>query len=274
MTDHAALTDLLPDFSTSIPSRLGTVGTVVGGVLHGRLDVVPSVLVHGAVSATAVAYLVDIVAGMALDTDPDLWIFTSDMSVRIGSTATPTVVTGGPEIMRDGRRSGTVAVPMIDEQGRQFAWGIATFAKVARREGDPVKPMPDLSNLGELLGRVQPLETSVREAAGLRVLDPANGGVELDVTPNVVNPAGTLHGAMVAFVAECAAQELAESATGEPRCVTDLDLRYLKQIRGGTVRSAARSVGDSGAIVVDLFDMGSGDTLLTTVLARTGPPAS
>ena len=274
MTDHAALTDLLPDFSTSIPSRLGTVGTVVGGVLHGRLDVVPSVLVHGAVSATAVAYLVDIVAGMALDSDPDLWIFTSDMSVRIGSTATPAVVTGGPEIMRDGRRSGTVAVPMIDEQGRQFALGIATFAKVARREGDPVKPMPDLSKMDQFPGQVQPLEESIRAASGLRVLDPANGVVEMDVTPDVVNPAGTLHGAMVAFVAECAAQELAESATGEPHCVTDLDIRYLKQIRGGTVRSAARSVGDGGAIVVDLFDMGSGGALLTTVLARTRPPSA
>ncbi len=273
MTDHAALTDLLPDFSTSIPGRLGTVGTLVDGALHGRLEVVPSVLVHGVVSATAVAYLVDIVAGMALDSDPGLWIFTSEMSVRLATTATPTVVTGGPEIMRDGRRSGTVAVPMFAEDGSQFALGIASFAKVALRDGDPVKPMPDLSKLDESWGRVRPLDVPVREATGLRVLDAASGVVELDITGDVVNPAGVLHGAMVAFVAECAAQELAEASTGRPQCVTELDIRYLKQARVGPVRSAARYLGDGGVIVVDLFDMGSDGELLTTITARTRPPA-
>lgn len=269
MTDHAALTDFLPDFSTSIPTRLGTVGTVVDGMVHGRLEVVPSILVHGAVSTTAIAYLVDVVAGMALDTDPDVWIFTSEMSVRLATTATPALVTGGPAVLRDGRRSGTVAVPMIDEHGAEFALGLASFAKVARREGDPVKPMPDLSTLDESWGLVQPLDRPVRDAAGLRVIDPARGVVELDITPDVVNPAGALHGAMVAFVAECAAQELAESTTGEPRCVTELDIRYLKQARIGPVRSAARHLGDGGVIVVDLFDMGSDGELLTTITART-----
>ncbi len=273
MTDHAALTDFLPDFSTSIPTRLGTVGTVVDGMVHGRLEVVPSVLSHGAVTSTALAYLVDVVAGMALDTDPDIWIFTSEMSVRVATTRTPTLVTGGPEILRDGRRSGTVAVPMFDEHGDEFALGIASFAKVARREGDPVKPMPDLSSLDESWGLVQPLDRPVREAAGLRVLDPAHGVVELDITGEVVNPAGALHGAMVAFVAECAAQELAESTTGTPQCVTELDVRFLKQARIGPVRSRARYLGRGGVIVVDLFDTGS-DDLLTTITARTTPPAA
>ncbi len=273
MTDHAALTDLLPDFSSSIPGRLGTVGTVVDGVVHGRLEVVPTITVHGAVSATSIAYLVDIVAGMALDDDPDLWIFTSEMSVRLATTVTPTVVTGGPEIMRNGRRSGTVAVPITAEDGTQFALGIASFAKVARREGDPIKPMPNLARLDESWGRVQPLDVPVREAAGLRVLDPVRGVVELDVTPDVVNPAGVLHGAMVAFVAECAAQELAESTTGRPQCVSELDIRYLKQARVGPVRSAARYLGDGGVIVIDLFDMSSDSELLTTITARTRPPS-
>ena len=47
--------------------------------------------------------------------------------------------------------------------------------------------------------------------AGIVVLDPAAGSLEMEVTPELRNPAGTLQGAMVALFAEAAAEELART---------------------------------------------------------------
>ena len=53
------------------------------------------------------------------------------------------------------------------------------------------------------------LDRPLREEAGIVVLDPSAGALEMQVTPEFRNPAGTLQGAMVALFAEAAAEELA-----------------------------------------------------------------
>ena len=55
------------------------------------------------------------------------------------------------------------------------------------------------------------LDKPLREEAGVEVLD-ASAGVVGEVVPELLNPAGTLQGAMVALVAEAAAEELARTA--------------------------------------------------------------
>ena len=65
------------------------------------------------------------------------------------------------------------------------------------------------------------------------MLDPLAGALEMPVTPELRNPAGTLQGAMVALLAEAAAEELVSARFGLPAVVTELDLRYLAQTGDG-----------------------------------------
>ena len=114
------------------------------------------------------------------------------------------------------------------------------------------------------------LSRPLRDEAGIAVLDPTSGVVEVDVTPGLRNPAGTLQGAMVALVAEVAAEELASARFDLPAVVIDLDLRYLAQTGAGPVRSRCCLLGNGpdAPIQVELFDRSS-DRLTTLVYART-----
>ena len=90
--------------------------------------------------------------------------------------------------------------------------------------------------------RLAPLTRPLREEAGIEVVDAAEGVVQIDVTPELRNPAGTLQGAMVALVAEAAAEDLVATRFESPAVVTDLDLRTSG--RPGSDRSA-RAAGCS-----------------------------
>ncbi len=110
----------------------------------------------------------------------------------------------------------------------------------------------------------------LREEAGIAVLDPMQGAVQVQVTPELRNPAGTLQGAMVALVAEAAAEELASARFNIAAVVTDLDLRYLGQTGDGPVRTRCCLLGDGfdSPIRIELFDTSS-DRLTTLAYART-----
>ena len=114
------------------------------------------------------------------------------------------------------------------------------------------------------------LSRPLREAAGVVVLDAAQGVLEMPVTPAVRNTAGTLQGAMVALFAEAAAEELVSTRFGIPAVVTELDLRYLAQTGEGPVQSACALLGDGpdAPVQVELSDRSTG-RLTTLVYART-----
>jgi acyl-coenzyme A thioesterase PaaI-like protein len=114
------------------------------------------------------------------------------------------------------------------------------------------------------------LTRPLREEAGIAVLDPMSGAVQMEVTPELRNPAGTLQGAMVALLAEAAAEELASARFDMAAVVIDLDLRYLAQTGAGRVKTRCCLLGDGpdAPIQVELFDRSS-DRLTTLVYART-----
>ncbi len=113
------------------------------------------------------------------------------------------------------------------------------------------------------------LTRPLREEAGILVLDPMVGSVQMQVAPELLNPAGTLQGAMVALLAEVAAEELVSTRFGVDTVVIDLDLRYLAQTSAGPVETRCSLLGDGpGApIQVELVDR-SADRLTTLVYAR------
>jgi acyl-coenzyme A thioesterase PaaI-like protein len=215
--------------------------------------------------------MIDVVAGIVVDDDPDVWTFTSDMSVRMRPLTAPNRIHTRTTILRRGNRSATAVVDLVSDQDEPVATGAIGFAKVRRRESDPPKPQASVDHIMTMFDGSNVLSQSLREEAGIRVLDPMQGAVEMELTPGLRNPAGTLQGAMVALLAEAAAEDLASSRFNIPAVVTDLDLRYLAQTGAGPMRTRGRLLGHApdSPIQVELFDT-SNDRLTTLVYARAG----
>ena len=263
------MTDVLGD-TMSVPSRLGVTAGVEDGEFRLQLRPQAPVLRHGAVRASVIAFMIDVAAGIVIDDEPDAWLLTSDMSVRMRPLAAPDWVGTRSAILRRGRRSATAVVDVVDEAGHPVATGAIGFATVPRRDTDPPKPPMPPERISSMFSAANVLTRPLREEVGLTVLDPTAGTVQMEVTADLRNPAGTLQGAMVALVAEVAAEELASTRFDLPAVVVDLDLRYLAQTGAGPVRTRSELLGDGpqAPIRVEIFDVSS-DRLTTLVYART-----
>jgi acyl-coenzyme A thioesterase PaaI-like protein len=261
------MTDV-PRLATSIPSRLNvTVPQVDPLVL--RLVPLAETCRLGSVRASALSFVIDAVAGVTVDSDPDHWTFTSDMSVRMNPVPAPDLVDGTAAVLRRGKRSATTEARLVDAHGSLVAFGSLGFAHVPRRPTDPEKITFDALGAAEAWGRIAPIDTPLPEAAGIEVIDGASGIVQVEITEDLRNPAGAMQGAMVALVAEVAAEEMISARWGRPALVCDLDIRYLTQSRIGPVRTRSEWLGDGDDawVRVELVDESNGQ-LLTHVLAR------
>ena len=263
------MTDLLGD-GLAVPARLGVVAEVRDGEFRLALHPRAAVLHHGAVRASVLSFMIDVVAGIVLDEDPDAWMLTSDLSVRMRPLSAPGRLSTRSRVLRRGRRSATTAVDLVTGEGALLATGAVGFVRVPRRDGDPPKPAVTPEGISAMFDGTRVLDRPLREEAGIVVLDAVAGAVEVEVTPALRNPAGTLQGAMVALVAEAAAEELVSARFDLPAVVTELDLRYLAQTGAGPVETRCSLLGDGpdAPIQVELFDR-SIDRLTTLVYART-----
>lgn len=265
------MTDV-PSAGTSVPGRLGVTGRLEQGELVLELAPRPEVLHHGCVRVSVLAFMVDAVAGVSVDTEPDLWTLTSDMSVRMRPVRAPRLITATNVVRRLGRRSVTCTVELTSDQGLPVASGAIGFVKIPRRETDPPKPSVPAETSGELFGGQAVLSRPLREEAGIESVDPAAGVVEVKVGPELRNPAGTIQGAMVALLAEAAAEDLLSSRFGRPFVVVDLDLRYLAQAQVGPVATRCRLLGEGpeAPVEVELHDTAA-SRVTTLVYARALP---
>jgi acyl-coenzyme A thioesterase PaaI-like protein len=266
------MTDL-PGPAMSVPNRLGVTARYEADELTLVLTPQPETLHHGVVRASVLSFVIDVVAGITVDRDPDVWTLTTDMTVRTRPFRAPDRILAVGRVVRRGRRSVTCTVDLTDEQGAPFAAGAIGFASIPRKKDDPPKPMVSPADAVHLFGGLPGLTRPLRQEAGIEVVDAANGVVQLDVTPELRNPVGTLQGAMVALLAEAAAEELLATRAESPVVVTDLDLRYLAQAPVGPVRTSARVLDDSplAPVEVSLVDT-STDRLTTLVYARAALP--
>jgi acyl-coenzyme A thioesterase PaaI-like protein len=187
----------------------------------------------------------------------------------------PAKVTASTTILRRGRRSAHGLVEVIDEQRRLVAAGAIGFAHVPRKSDDPPKPLVSPAMLADRFTGRETLASPLRDEAGVIPIDPTRGVVEIAVRPEVCNPAGTLQGAMVALVAESAAEDLIGSLAGRPVVVTDLDVRYLAQANVGPVRTQCRLLGNGPGdpVEIRLVDTATG-RISTLVYARAEPAPS
>jgi acyl-coenzyme A thioesterase PaaI-like protein len=267
------MTDI-PAQDASLAGRLGVSARLAEGELLLELEPRPEVLHHGVVRASVLAFVVDVVGGVAVDDDSDAWTLTSDMSVRMRPQPSPARIEAVGRVLRRGRRSATCTVELTAPGGMPVATGAIGFAKIARRPGDPPKPEFSPDSALRIFRDFGPLERPLREEAGIEVIDASRGVLELAVTPVLRNPVGTLQGAIVALLAEAAAEDLLSTLGGAPVVVCDLDLRYLAQAPTGPVRTRTRllGTGPGAPVEVELVDT-SVDRVTTLVYARALPVA-
>ena len=262
-----------PIQSGSLLNRLNVTAVNDIGELVLRVTPVSTTSRAGSIRISVLSYVIDALAGIAVDTDPDAWTFTSDMSVRMRPVPAPLYAQGSSQSLRVGHRSATCEVRLFDDACEQVAYGALGFSRVARRPTDAQKIILDTETAKRLWGGVQPIDIPLPDAAGIRVVDGPAGVVELDLDPGLLNTAGALQGAMVALVAEVAAEEAASNRLGAPALICEIDLRYLHQARGGPVRTECEWLGDGpfAPMVVRLVDVPTGQ-LLTHVITRATPP--
>jgi len=252
----------------SVPTRLGVTARFEEDNLILELRPQKETLRHGIVRASVLSFVIDVVAGIPLDQDADVWTLTSDMSVRMRPVPAPERIDATSTILRQGRRSATSLVELKTDQGAPIATGAIGFAKVARKATDPPKPNVPLGQVPLIFRDPTTLTRPLREEAGIQVIDAADGIVQVEVTPALQNPAGTLQGAMVALLAEAAAEELMETRFDSGFVVTGLDLRYLRKTQVGPVRtrSSLLGTGPEAPVQVELIDT-SADEITTLVYA-------
>jgi acyl-coenzyme A thioesterase PaaI-like protein len=265
------------DFSPAdqnVPSRLGVSFEMRDGQLLGRLVASAALCERGTMPMAPLVFLADAVAGVVNDTDPDAWTFTSEVSVRTPLSRPPHAVDASTCTLREGRRSVTCEVPLTVDGG---SWGACFigFTRVPRRDGDPPKAAFDPADAVTRLRRA-PIEQPLRQAAGFVSVDPASGCVRAELRPDLLNPAGAMQGAIVASLAETAAEDLADHhrAMGHGRhVVTEMEVRYLAQNRVSPIEASARFVGPpaEGLVRIDLTDDAGRGRLTTAVMARVQP---
>jgi acyl-coenzyme A thioesterase PaaI-like protein len=224
---------------------------------------------HGVVRASVLSFVVDAVAGIPLDQDPGVWTLTSDMSVRMRPMPAPGRIDATNTILRQGRRSATCLVELRTDEGAPIATGAIGFVKTHRKATDPPKPIVPPGQAPLVFHNPATLARPLREEAGIEVINAADGVVQLQVTPDLRNPAGTLQGAMVALLAEAAAEDLMATRFASPMVVTELDLRYLRKAQIGPVRTRTQllGTGPDAPIQVEVIDT-STDQITTLAYAR------
>jgi acyl-coenzyme A thioesterase PaaI-like protein len=252
----------------SIPGRLGVAARFEDGELILELRPQWETLHHGIVRASVLSFVIDVVAGIPLDQDAGVWTLTSDMSVRMRPMPAPERIDATSTILRQGRRSATSLVELRTDEGIPIATGAIGFAKVPRTATDPPKPNVPLGQVPLIFRAPMTLARPLREEAGIEVISAADGIVQVEVTPELRNPAGTLQGAMVALLAEAAAEDLLATRFESPVVVTALDLRYLRKAQVGPVRTRSRLLGPGleAPVLVELIDT-STDQITTLVYA-------
>ena len=198
--------------------------------------------------------LVDVGAGWAAEmSSGDDWSFTVDIGIRRAPVATPRIH-GTPVVQRAGRTI-SIDFPMVDDDGTATATGVSTFIRLPRRPQDP--PRPDFPS--DSMAIWHPPDAPLEELLSPRG---TGRGLEVDLRPELLNPAGILQGGVAALLAELAAQRRLEHETGRELVATSFDVRYVTMGRVGPFEAVVEPIGSDMA-VVKVVDRGAGDAVVT-----------
>lgn len=212
--------------------------------------------------------------------DPD-WTATQDMSLHGAGWLDEGPAVLDCRLLRVGKKVVVVSVDVYDGQGRQdldvlqeavdtgqlphAGRGIVTFARLPRTaarasDADDFQPASWVGEVRERpVGRraAEPLA----DRLGLRVVDAAQGVLELPFSPYVANSIGTVNGGVQAVLLQLAAE-----CARPGRDAVDAQVHFLAQLREGPVRTSVtvlRDTAEHTVMEVRLVDAGAADHLLT-----------
>jgi uncharacterized protein (TIGR00369 family) len=239
--------------------------------IDGSVAVVEHLRGHaGNIHAGALLAIADTVAGMCggLAALPR-WVVSTNLMVQCAA-----VVAEGPldvqaHTLRTGRNAAVTEVQIVDVPTRNVLTdGVLTSAILTPEAGPPpfARPLelraPEINGSGPL---------PIREFFGIRERDATSVG--LDITAEVRNPWGILHGGVSAALIDAAAEH---AATVRGGVTTDAVLHFLAPGRVGPVVASTESLGvrpDGEVVRVTVTDEGAGDRLLAIAIATVRVPA-
>ncbi len=206
---------------------------------------------------SVLATIADCVAGLpaCIATSPRLAV-TLDISVHLVATHCGDQLEIAGDIVKVGRSTVSGEVRFSDLQSKALLAVVYLTFMVSPRPQDRVPPMRrGMRTRGSLT-------IPLPEFLGVRTI--ADGVVEVDLVPLVMQASQTLQGGVFGVLAEVAARSL----TG--KAVLDLDIRYLNAVRVGPGRAIATLVGVN-LVRVEVRDRGNDDRLASLIFIRTAP---
>lgn len=188
------------------------------------------------------------------------WVVSTNLMLRTARPDHVGPIRGRARVLRRGRNGVVTQIELRDEGNADALVGeaVLTSAALEPPEGMPMPPRPVSIDPGPL----PEIEGTLRDALGIRQVDPPDGydaAVRMDVTDDVRNPWGIVHGGATAM--------LVESPDVAP--LTDAVLHFLRPGRAGPMEARTRVV-DRGLLRVDVCDIGEGNRATATATLRAG----
>lgn len=234
-----------------------------------EIEPYPEICAGGVLLPAVIAAAVDIVGSLyAREIAGQDATFTTDLSIRAPARFVPRRILARGKLLRAGRQMITSSV-VLEAAGRPFAYGESSFMRMPRQGA--ARTVDELG-MPEVIPSV-PLERPLAAEVGIEVVEPGAGRVEVALRAALRNPEGAMQGALVALLAQVAAETLAGHEHDKAQIVTELDLRYLAAAKRGPIEASADWVGSpaAGMLRVALRDRGQQDRVTAAVLARTAP---
>ena len=249
----------------------------------------------GAASMGALTTLVDVVASFPAlaGCRPD-WTATQGLSLHGAGRITRGPVFGDARLLRLGSRSVVVTCDFYDgcgaedfaevqaaiDRGAQggapplAAKSLVTFARIpgsAAGDADDYDPRQWIGQTRKS-GVAHPGPGRLRDWIGLETLDARAGSVEVEYRRYVTNMIGTVNGGAQSVLIETAAEAMCPG-----RIATDVEIHFLSQRRGGSMRSSgsvSRVARDHSVVTVELRDPTAPEQLLTLATVTLQDPGS
>ncbi len=189
------------------------------------------------------------------------WVVSTNLAARVVALAHAGPLRIDSTVLRRGRNNVVTTVQIRDEGAADalVASGVLTSAILVPENGPPQWPRPLVLDTGAGAAADLP---AIPEWLGIRPVGADT--LEIDLTDELRNPWGILHGGVVATLVDLAA----EYATGGGH-TTDVVLHFLAPNRVGPVRATARAVGarsDGTVLRVEVIDAGAQRTTAVAIV--------
>jgi acyl-coenzyme A thioesterase PaaI-like protein len=240
-----------------LPERAGP----DGGEVHGEAEVTPFVHVPGAphLRTSVLAMWSDMLGGILslIAMRPRVSV-TLELDVHLYRPAPSSgIVRAEGRTTKAGRSVHVAEVSFLDDTGEEFGFSTTSFMAAH----DTSFTAPSTKTSMRLRRNPSRLSVPLAERAGLVRRD--RGVAELPLSDDGLNSTDTMHGGLIAMVAEESVLSL-----GEPGAmVCSLQVRYLSPVRAGPAVATAR--GRDGLYRCELRDSGNGNRIAALATART-----